>query len=199
MRTLAIILVCTVIALMIGIPTGIWMSRSDRVQAIITPVLDVMQTMPIFVYLIPVVMLLGLGKIPGMLAVVVYAIPPVIRLTNLGIRLVDKDVIEAADAFGAGTWQKAGPRSITACTAQYYGRHQSNNHDGVVHGQRHRLINDRCERSWPARFTSGNQSIFCPRPLQRAGRRRPSHRFRPRFSKLWQTASTASVSLIMNE
>ena len=106
MRTLAIILVCTVIALMIGIPTGIWMSRSDRVQAIITPVLDVMQTMPIFVYLIPVVMLLGLGKIPGMLAVVVYAIPPVIRLTNLGIRLVDKDVIEAADAFGAGTWQK---------------------------------------------------------------------------------------------
>ena len=106
MRTLAIILVCTIIALMIGIPTGIWMSRSDRVQAIITPVLDVMQTMPIFVYLIPVVMLLGLGKIPGMLAVVVYAIPPVIRLTNLGIRLVDKDVIEAADAFGAGTWQK---------------------------------------------------------------------------------------------
>ena len=106
MRTLAIILVCTVIALMIGIPTGIWMSRSDRVQAIITPVLDVMQTMPIFVYLIPVVMLLGLGKIPGMLAVVVYAIPPVIRLTNLGIRLVDKDVLEAADAFGAGTWQK---------------------------------------------------------------------------------------------
>ena len=106
MRTLAIILVCTVIALVIGIPTGIWMSRSERVQAIITPVLDVMQTMPIFVYLIPVVMLLGLGKIPGMLAVVVYAIPPVIRLTNLGIRLVDKDVIEAADAFGAGAWQK---------------------------------------------------------------------------------------------
>ncbi len=106
MRTLAIILVCTVIALVIGIPTGIWMSRSDQVQATITPVLDVMQTMPIFVYLIPVVMLLGLGKIPGMLAVVVYAIPPVIRLTNLGIRLVDKDVIEAADAFGAGTWQK---------------------------------------------------------------------------------------------
>ena len=106
MRTLAIILVCTLIALMIGIPVGIWMSRSDRVQSIITPVLDIMQTMPIFVYLIPVVMLLGLGKIPGMLAVVVYAIPPVIRLTNLGIRLVDKDVMEAADAFGAGAWQK---------------------------------------------------------------------------------------------
>ncbi len=106
MRTMAIILVCTVIALVIGIPIGIWMSRSDRVQSGITPILDVMQTMPIFVYLIPVVMLLGLGKIPGMLAVVVYAIPPVIRLTNLGIRLVDKDVIEAADAFGAGPWQK---------------------------------------------------------------------------------------------
>ncbi len=106
MRTLAIILVCTVIALVIGIPLGVWMSRSDRVQAVLTPVLDIMQTMPIFVYLIPVVMLLGLGKIPGMLAVVVYAIPPVIRLTNLGIRLVDKDVLEAADAFGAGPWQK---------------------------------------------------------------------------------------------
>jgi len=106
MRTLAIILVCTVIALVIGIPIGIWMSRSDRVQAVLTPVLDIMQTMPIFVYLIPVVMLLGLGKIPGMLAVVVYAIPPVIRLTNLGIRLVDKEILEAADAFGANTWQR---------------------------------------------------------------------------------------------
>jgi len=82
------------------------MARSDRTQGLITPILDVMQTLPIFVYLIPVVMLLGLGKVPGVIAVVIYAIPPVIRLTNLGLRLVDKDVLEAADAFGASPGQR---------------------------------------------------------------------------------------------
>ena len=106
MRTLAIISVSTVIAIALGIPMGIAMARSDRVQAMVTPALDVMQTLPVFVYLIPVVMLLGLGKVPGMIAVVVYAIPPVIRLTNLGLRLVDKDVLEAADAFGASPRQR---------------------------------------------------------------------------------------------
>jgi glycine betaine/proline transport system permease protein len=82
------------------------MSRSDRTQGIITPILDVMQTIPSFVYLIPVVMLLGIGKVPGLLAVCIYALPPIVRLTNLGIRLVDKDVLEAADAFGASPRQK---------------------------------------------------------------------------------------------
>ena len=106
MRTLAIIFVATLIAIAIGIPVGIWMSRSDRVQALITPILDIMQTMPIFVYLIPVVMLFGLGKIPGLIAVVIYAVPPVIRLTNLGIRLVDREVLEAADAFGTDHWRR---------------------------------------------------------------------------------------------
>ncbi len=106
MRTLAIIFVSTLLSVAIGIPLGIAMSRSDRTQAIMTPILDVMQTMPIFVYLIPVVMLFGLGKIPGLIAVIIYAVPPVIRLTNLGIRLVDKEVLEAADAFGADTWRR---------------------------------------------------------------------------------------------
>ena len=82
------------------------MSRYDRVQAAITPVLDLMQTIPIFVYLLPVVMLLGIGRVPGLIAVIVYALPPIIRLTNLGIRLVDKDVLEAADAFGSDYRQK---------------------------------------------------------------------------------------------
>ena len=100
MRTLAIILVSSLIAIAIGIPLGIVMSRSHGAQAVMTPILDVMQTMPIFVYLIPVVMLFGLGKVPGLIAVVIYAVPPVIRLTNLGIRLVDPEVLEAADAFG---------------------------------------------------------------------------------------------------
>lgn len=106
MKTISMIFVCTVVALAVGLPIGIAMSRWDRLQKSINPALDVMQTMPSFVYLIPVVMLLGIGRVAGMIAVVVYAIPPVIRFTNLGIRLVDKDLLEAADAFGSSTVQK---------------------------------------------------------------------------------------------
>ena len=106
MATLAIVSVATLLCIAIGIPIGILMARSDRVQAMILPVLDIMQTIPTFVYLIPVVMLLGIGKVPGLLAVMIYAIPPIVRLTNLGIRLVDKEVLEAADAFGSSYWQK---------------------------------------------------------------------------------------------
>lgn len=106
MKTVSMIFVCTVVALAVGLPIGIAMSRWDRLQRAINPGLDVMQTMPSFVYLIPVVMLLGIGRVAGMIAVVVYAIPPVIRFTNLGIRLVSKDLLEAADAFGASIWQK---------------------------------------------------------------------------------------------
>jgi ABC-type proline/glycine betaine transport system permease subunit len=91
----------TLLCLTIGIPVGVWMSRSDRAQSVITPILDIMQTIPSFVYLIPVVMLLGIGKVPGLIAVCIYAMPPIVRLTNLGIRLVDKEAMEAADAFGA--------------------------------------------------------------------------------------------------
>ena len=106
MRTVAMIFVSTLISLVVGLPIGVMMAKSNRVQAVVRPILDVMQTMPSFVYLIPVVMLLGIGRVPGLIAVVIYAIPPVIRLTNLGIRLVDKDVLEAADAFGATPRQK---------------------------------------------------------------------------------------------
>ncbi len=106
MFTLALISVSTALCIMIGIPLGILMSKSDRTQSVITPVLDIMQTIPSFVYLIPILMLLGIGKVPGLIAVCIYAIPPVVRLTNLGIRLVDKDVLEAADAFGASSRQK---------------------------------------------------------------------------------------------
>ena len=106
MRTLSMIFVSTLLAVLVGLPVGIAMSRSDRLQRWISPALDVMQTMPSFVYLIPVVMLLGIGRVPGMLAVVIYAVPPVIRFTNLGIRLVEKDLLEAADAFGANPLQR---------------------------------------------------------------------------------------------
>ncbi|MDB9986289.1 proline/glycine betaine ABC transporter permease [Pelagibacterales bacterium] len=106
MSTVSIIGVCTLLAIGLGIPIGILMSGSDRVRSAVVPILDIMQTMPSFVYLIPVVMLLGIGKIPGLLAIIVYAIPPMIRLTDLGIREVDKEVLEAADAFGANRMQK---------------------------------------------------------------------------------------------
>lgn len=106
MFTLALISVATMLCIIIGIPLGILMSKSNRTQAVVTPILDIMQTIPSFVYLIPILMLLGIGKVPGLIAVCIYAIPPVVRLTNLGIRLVDKDVLEAADAFGASPRQK---------------------------------------------------------------------------------------------
>lgn len=106
MKTISMIFVCTVMAVVIGLPLGIAMARSNRLRGVVNPILDVMQTMPSFVYLIPVVMLLGIGKVPGLIAVVIYALPPMIRLTDLGIRLVDRDVLEAADAFGSSSWQK---------------------------------------------------------------------------------------------
>lgn len=101
MKTVALMLTATLLAVIVGIPMGIVMSRSDRVERMALPVLDIMQTMPIFVYLIPFVMLFGPGKIPALLATIVFAVPPVIRLTNLGIRHVDREVVEAYTAFGA--------------------------------------------------------------------------------------------------
>ncbi|MCB1472926.1 MAG: ABC transporter permease subunit [Rhodobiaceae bacterium] len=106
MATIALMLTSTFLAVLIGIPVGVAMSRSDTMQAITIPVLDIMQTMPIFVYLIPFVMLFGPGKIPALLATIVFAIPPVIRLTNLGIRQVDAEVIEAVTSFGATPRQR---------------------------------------------------------------------------------------------
>lgn len=106
MRTIAMVAVCTLIAVAVGIPVGVAMARSDRMRAFVVPILDLMQTMPSFVYLIPVVMIFGLGKVPGVIAVVIYAIPPMIRLTDLGIRQVRADLLEAADAFGSTSWQK---------------------------------------------------------------------------------------------
>ena len=106
MATMAIITVATLVCISVGIPFGILMARSNRVQATILPILDMMQTIPSFVYLIPIIMLLGIGKVPGLIAVCIYALPPIVRLTNLGIREVDKEALEAIDSFGATTWQR---------------------------------------------------------------------------------------------
>ena len=105
MQTIAIIVVAVAIAILLGIPFGVLAARSNLARAIINPLLDLMQTIPSFVYLIPAAMLFGLGKVPAILATVIYATPPLIRLTDLGIRQVDSEVVEASRAFGATRWQ----------------------------------------------------------------------------------------------
>ncbi|HKL59512.1 MAG TPA: ABC transporter permease subunit, partial [Sphaerochaeta sp.] len=101
MQTLALVISSVLFALLVGLPLGILMARSDRTQKVFRPILDAMQTMPSFVYLIPALMFFGMGKVPSMFATIIYAIPPVIRLTNVGIRTVDVESVEAAKAFGA--------------------------------------------------------------------------------------------------
>jgi glycine betaine/proline transport system permease protein len=106
MMTLALVTAAVIISLLIGLPAGIAMASSKTMETGIKPVLDGMQTMPSFVYLIPALMLFGLGKVPALFATIIYAVPPVIRLTNVGIREVPYSIIEAADAFGSNYWQK---------------------------------------------------------------------------------------------
>ncbi len=105
MQTVALLIVAVGIAVVLGIPVGILAARSRIARAGINPVLDLMQTIPSFVYLIPAAMLFGLGKVPAILATVVYATPPLVRLTDLGIREVDHEAVEASRAFGATRWQ----------------------------------------------------------------------------------------------
>jgi len=106
MQTLSLMIMATAISIIIGIPLGVITAKSNPVRSVMLPILDVMQTLPSFVYLIPVVMLFGLGKIPAIIATVIYAVPPLIRLTDLGIRLVDREVLEASRAFGASSSQQ---------------------------------------------------------------------------------------------
>ena len=105
MMTLALTTSAVTVSLAVGIPLGIFMAKNDLAETIIRPILDAMQTMPSFVYLIPALMLFGLGKVPALFATLIYAVPPVIRLTNVGIRQVSQDTIEAARAFGASPRQ----------------------------------------------------------------------------------------------
>jgi ABC-type proline/glycine betaine transport system permease subunit len=101
MTTLSLVVTAVVFCTLIGVPLGIFSAINDRFQSFIKPILDVMQTLPAFVYLVPVVMLFGIGAVPGVIVTFVFAVPPLIRLTNLGIRQVQEDVVEAALAFGS--------------------------------------------------------------------------------------------------
>lgn len=105
MVTLSLVITSVFFCVLIGLPTGIWLSRSDTALRIFRPVLDAMQTTPAFVYLVPIVMLFGIGNVPGVVVTIIFALPPLIRLTNLGIRQVPEDLIEAATSFGANKSQ----------------------------------------------------------------------------------------------
>lgn len=105
MTTLAMVLSAVIFCAAAGIPLGICAGRSDRFQSGIRPVLDAMQTTPAFVYLVPIVMLFSVGNVAGVLATIVFALPPIVRLTSLGIRQVHPELVEAAQAFGANSWQ----------------------------------------------------------------------------------------------
>ncbi len=101
MKTLALMVTAVIISLLIGLPLGVWTARNDQAEQFLRPILDAMQTMPAFVYLIPVVLFFGIARVPSVIATIIYAIPPVVRLTNLGIRNVSEEVLEAARAFGS--------------------------------------------------------------------------------------------------
>ncbi|MEG0286295.1 MAG: ABC transporter permease/substrate binding protein [Vagococcus sp.] len=106
MSTLTLVLISSVVSIVIGVPLGILMAKSETAQKIITPILDFMQTMPGFVYLIPAVAFFGIGMVPGVFASVIFALPPTVRFTNLGIRQVPTELVEASDSFGGTGWQK---------------------------------------------------------------------------------------------
>lgn len=105
MQTLGLVMVAAALAAVIGLPIGVWAARSDRVRSTLRPVLDAMQTTPVFVYLIPAVFFFGVGVVPGVVATTIFSIPPGVRLTELGIRQVDRETVEAAGAFGASPGQ----------------------------------------------------------------------------------------------
>lgn len=112
LQMLALVLTSVFFAVVIGIPIGIWGSQSEKVRKVINPILDLMQTMPAFVYLIPAIFFFNIGVVPGVVASVIFAMPPTIRLTILGIQQVPAELIEATEAFGSTTWQRLGKVQI---------------------------------------------------------------------------------------
>ncbi len=105
MITLSLVITAVIFSILIGLPLGIWSAKSDKANKTLRPLLDAMQTTPAFVYLIPIVMLFGIGNVPGVIVTIIFALPPLIRLTNLGIRQVPEDLIEASRSFGASSQQ----------------------------------------------------------------------------------------------
>lgn len=133
MQTLALVLSSTIIALIMGLPLGIWSANSKRCDKILHPILDLMQTMPAFVYLIPAVLFFGLGTVPGAFATIIFAMPPVVRLTSLGIKQVPKNVIEASRSFGATPMQLLFKYNYR-WHCHYHDRYKPDNPNVALHG-----------------------------------------------------------------
>lgn len=105
METVALITTTVALSILIAVPMGIWASQSDRLDRLLRPILDAMQTMPSFVYLVPAISIFSIGNVPAVFATLIYAVPPAVRLTNLGIRQVPAETLEAAESFGATSWE----------------------------------------------------------------------------------------------
>ena len=140
MTTLNMVIVSTIVAVIIAIPLGIWASGSEKSNSFVKALMDFMQTMPAFVYLIPAVIFFGLGIVPGVIATVIFAMPPVVRLTNLGIRQVPEEMNEVADAFGSTTWHKLTKNPASYCDAFNNDRNQPVHYAVVVDGRHSRMI-----------------------------------------------------------
>ncbi|GGP08982.1 ABC transporter permease [Oceanobacillus neutriphilus] len=106
MNTVTLVIISSLVAIVIGVPLGILMSKSETIQNIVKPILDFMQTMPGFVYLIPAVAFFGIGMVPGVFASVIFSLPPTVRMTNLGIRSISTELVETSDSFGDTAWQR---------------------------------------------------------------------------------------------
>ena len=133
-QTLAIVILSGFLTILIGIPIGIWCAQNKTVQKIVMPILDFMQTMPAFVYLIPSILFFGIGVVPGIIASFIFAIAPTIRMTNLGIQEVPNDLIEASNAFGSTSSQKLFKVQITFGNSNDYGRGEPKYHACTING-----------------------------------------------------------------
>ena len=145
-ETLALVLTSTLISIIIGIPLGLWAGQSDRVKQIVTPVLDFMQTMPAFVYLIPAVFFFALGAVPAVIASVVFAMPPTIRMTSPGLRQVSKELKEGCECFWLHFLATLGQSGDSARETDYPGRNQPNHHAFLIHGGHQ--FHDWSRRAW---------------------------------------------------
>mgnify|MGYP001169111538 CR=1 FL=1 len=134
METVALVVVSVSLSVGLAVPIGIMAAKSDRLDTILRPILDGMQTMPSFVYLVPAIMFLGIGNVPAIFATIIYAVPPAIRLTNLGIRQVSPEIVEAAMSFGTTSRQLLFKVQIPYGRSDDHGRHQPDHHDGPGHG-----------------------------------------------------------------
>ena len=184
MTTLAMVICAVIVCAVVGIPLGIMAGRSDRFEMILRPFLDAMQTTPAFVYLVPVVMLFSIGTVSGILATIFFALPPIIRLTSLGIRQVHPELVEAAIAFGATPWQVLRRVQFPLALPSVMAGLNQTHHDGPVDG-RYRF-HDRCRRLGQSGCSRTEYAGDRPGNDRWSGYRSAGHGLGPHHPGLWQ-------------